>query len=115
MNEPVTGLIEKPTHFRLDAAFNTAQNALKKAAPVIRTAAGGALAVGSAMVMKDFIIPHWNQFNDVPANAVMLKGLLTSIGAQSTALGMGGVAMMRKPVGEAVNFFRTQISQRLAK
>lgn len=107
---------ETTTNSRVDAAFVTLQNALRKAAPVVKTAVGGALAIGSAVVLKDLVVPHWNQFNDVPANAAMIKGLLGSIGVVDTAIGLGGVKMMQKPVGEAVNFFRAKLSpQRVTK
>lgn len=101
---------EITTNPRVDAAFVAVRNAFRKAAPVIKTAVGGALAIGSALVLKDLVVPHWNQFNDVPVKATILKDLLSGIAVVDTAIGFGGVKMMQKPVREAVSFFRTKLS-----
>lgn len=91
----------------IKAADITPQKAWERAKPVLRTALGGAILYGSALVTKDFILP--NLARDFMGDKGMSQALMIFPSILTLASGLGGAAITRKPVQDAYNYFKARI------
>lgn len=93
------------------AAYKTLQDALRRAAPVLRTAVGGALFWGSVSgIVK--LVPFLLNQHYIPSVAQMMYPSIINVLSQTVGMGVGGVVMMKRPVTEAIKFFKEEISKK---